>query len=409
MATIRAFRGLRPRKDLAEKVAELPYDVVSSIEAGEIAGNNQYSFFNIIKPEINLPREINVYDDLVYETGSKNFNRFIKDGVLLQDDTPGLYLYSQVMNNIHQTGLAACVNIDDYQNNIIKRHELTQQEKENDRTRHLDILNANTGPVFLFYYEDGLKKGLFEEAMKLEPEYDFKADDHIRHIIRVIDDKGLIEAFEKAFAKDTLYIADGHHRAASAAWVALKRRKENPGYSGIEEYNRFLAVIFPHDQLRILPYNRVVRDLNNMSKEEFFRKISKSFSIEKSKLKNPEAPCTFCMYLEGEWFNLVPLFKVNDHPIDSLDVKIFQKMFLEPVLGISDQRTDKRIKFIGGNREISELERIVDSGEFSAAFTMYPVTVNQLMRASDADCIMPPKSTWFEPKLRSGLLVHLLE
>ena len=409
MAAIKEFRGLRPKKDLAHRIAELPYDVVSSEEAKEIAKGNQHSFFHISKPEIDLPANVNLYDDSVYEAGKINFNRFIQDGYLLQDDQPKLYLYSQVMNGRQQNGLVACVSIDDYINNNVRKHELTRKDKEQDRTRHIETLSAQAGPVFLFYKEDSFKKVLYEEALRIEPVYDFTASDGIRHILRVIDNTSLIDSFKKAFARETLYIADGHHRAASAASVGLQRRKENPSYNGSEEFNWFLTVIFPHDQLQILAYNKVVKDLNGLTKDAYLNKTAEAFTVKKSGIKSPQALHQFSMYLDSEWYTLIPAFNIPDDPIESLDVQILQNRLLDPVLGIKDPRTDKRIDFIGGIRGTGELEKLADSGDYQVAFSMFPTTIEQLIAVADADKIMPPKSTWFEPKLRSGLVVHLID
>jgi uncharacterized protein (DUF1015 family) len=408
MAAIKEFRGLRPKQELVTRVAELPYDVVSSEEARDIAQGNEYSFFHVSKPEIDLPEKVNIYDDSVYATGRKNFDSFISQGILKQDESPRLYLYSQVMSGRHQHGLVACVSIDDYLSSTVKKHELTREDKERDRTRHIETLNAQTGPVFLFYKEDRFKKVLYEEALRIEPAYDFIASDGIRHILRVIDNQNLIEAFKKAFAGDILYIADGHHRAASGAKVGFKRREENPGHTGTEEYNCFLAVIFPHEQLQILAYNKVVKDLNGLSKEAYLEKIAQHFSIQQTGVKVPGAVHQFSMYLDRQWYLLTPGFDIPDDPIESLDVQILQNRLLQPVLGIRDPRTDKRIDFIGGIRGTGELEKLVDSGNYQVAFSMYPTTIEQLIHVADAGKIMPPKSTWFEPKLRSGLVVHLL-
>jgi len=408
MAAISGFRGLRPKQELVTRVAELPYDVVSSEEARDIARGKEYSFFHVSKPEIDLPENVNIYDDSVYATGRKNFERFISKGILKQDEGPRLYLYTQVMSGRQQHGLVACVSIDDYLNGTVKKHELTREDKERDRTRHIETLSAQTGPVFLFYKEDRFKKVLFEEALRIEPVYDFTASDGIRHILRVIENINLIESFRKAFAKDILYIADGHHRAASGAKVGFKRREENPGHTDDEEYYWFLAVIFPHEQLQILAYNKVVKDLNGLTKEAYLLKISKQFTVQESGVKVPAAIHQFSMYLDRQWYLLTPLFTITDDPIESLDVQILQNRLLDPILGIQDPRTDKRIDFIGGIRGTQELEKLVDSGDYQVAFSMYPTTIEQLISVADAGKIMPPKSTWFEPKLRSGLVVHLL-
>ncbi len=408
MAQIREFKGIRPRKDLADKVAELPYDVLNSQEARTIAAGNEFSFFHISKPEIDLDEQINPYDEAVYRKGKENLERFIQKGVLAQDNRPCLYLYTQIMNGRAQTGLVASVNIDDYLNNRVKKHELTRADKEQDRTTHLDILNANTGPVFLLYHEDGKKESLFKKALEITPEYDFTAPDGISHILRVIDDPELIRSFGESFKNDILYIADGHHRAASAVRVGQLRRKANPSYTGDEEFNWFLAVIFPHNQLKILPYNRVIRDFNGMNQDEFIAAIEKKYTVTASGLKEPDRIHSFSFYCSKQWYTLVPKFDIPDDPIEGLDVKILQNTVLDPLLGIKDPRTDKRIDFIGGIRGTGELEKLVDSGNFIAAFSMYPTTVEQLINVSESDGIMPPKSTWFEPKLRSGMVVHLL-
>ena len=409
MAKIRGFRGIRPERSLAEKVAELPYDVVSSEEARAVAGDNKYSFYHVTKPEIGMEEGIDIYSPEVYEQGCRNLDRFIEEGVLVQDEEPKLYLYTQVMNGRAQTGLLTCVSIDDYLENRIKKHELTRKDKEADRTRHLDILSANTGLVFLIVREDGSKKNIFEEAMKIEPEYDFTSEDGVRHIIRIIEGKDLAQSFINAFDGDILYIADGHHRAASAVSVGVNRREMNPDYSGDEEFNSFMAVIFPHDQLNILPYNRAVKDLNGRSSDEFITEISKNFKITESGEKEPTAIHSISMYLDSKWYTLTPSFDISSDPIESLDVTILQKFVLSPMLGIDDPRTDNRISFIGGIRGTKELEKLVDSDGFRVAFSMYPTTVEQLMEVSDSDGIMPPKSTWFEPKLRSGLVVHRIK
>ncbi len=408
MARIKEFRGLRPARDLASMVAELPYDVVSSAEAKKIAEGNPTSFFHVTKPEIDLPDGTDLYDERVYAAARKNLDAFIRDGVMRQDGSPIFYLYTQVMDGRPQTGLVACAHIDDYAGNIIKKHELTREDKEKDRSRHLDVLDANAGPVFLLFREDGTKRALFDKAMAASPEYDFTAPDGIRHILRVISDGALIAAFREAFKNDVLYIADGHHRAASAVRVGTARRAANPNHRGDEEYNWFLSVIFPHDQLRILPYNRVVRDLNGLSAAEFLKKLEPHFTVQESGVDTPEATHRFSMYLGGRWYTMAPRTVREEDPIASLDVKILQDLVLEPLLGISDPRTDKRIDFIGGIRGTGELVSLVDSGKYAVAFSMYPTTIEQLMRVSDSDAIMPPKSTWFEPKLRSGIVVHLL-
>ena len=408
MARIKSINGVRPKKEFADLVAELPYDVVTIKEARSRAKDNQYNFFHISLPEIDFPEGAKISQDLIYEKGRENLERFLKDGILKQEDVPKLYLYSQVMGGRMQTGLLAGVNADDYRAGRIKKHENVLKEKLEDRRRHIDSLNANTGLIFLFYHEDGSQKDLFERAMEIEPEYDFTSSDGIRHIIRVISDKGLIEEFREGLQNQDFYIADGHHRAAAAVMVAEERKIKNPKHSGDEEYNWFLAVIFPHDQLKIMAYNRVVKDLNGLSKEAFLQKIKENYKIEKTKNSIPAKPHRFCMYLDGEWHQLKPNFPLIDDPVKSLDSQILQDTILDPILGIKKPTEDKRIHFIGGIKGDGALISAVDSGEYAAAFSLYPVSIEELIRVSDAGKLMPPKSTWFEPKLRSGLVLHLL-
>jgi len=409
MAKIRAFRGIRPVKELADKIAELPYDVVSLPEVSRIAGNNPYNFYHVTRSEMDLAAGTDPYSPEVYNKAKETFDLFVSKGYMVMDPKPMLYLYSQVMDGRTQTGIVACADVDDYLNEVIKKHELTREEKELDRTRHIDITRANTGPVFLIYRDSFEKRALIEKAMAAEPVYDFTAVDGIRHIVKLIDDQSLITGFEKSFEKDELYIADGHHRAASATRVCKMRREKNPGYSGDEEFNSFLSVIFPHTQLKILAYNRVVKDLNGFSENEFLKKLAEEFIVEKSNVKVPVTVNSFSMYLGNEWYSMKPKFDISSDPIESLDVTIIYKKVLAPLLGIGDPRKDKRIDFVGGIRGTGELERIVNSGDFAVAFSMYPTEIEQLLDVSDAGKIMPPKSTWFEPKLRDGLLVHVLE
>lgn len=408
MATISEFKGLRPQKNLVDQIAVLPYDVISTEDARRITGENKLSFFHVSKPEIDFADSVDYQDSKVYNHGKNQLNKMIKDGAFLQDETPCLYLYTQIMDGREQTGLISCVSIDDYINKKIKKHELTREDKENDRTCHTDIINANTGQVFLFFKDTGSKKKLFSDAMALIPEYEYTSEDNVQQIIRIIKDKRLIEAFKQAFKNDVLYIADGHHRAAAAVRVGVQRRTENPQYTGSEEFNRFMAVIFPHSQLLILPYNRVIRDLKGNTKDELLQKISVKFSIEKKDKKKPEMVHEICMYVEKSWYVLKPNFTIESDPINNLDVKILQDCILEPIFGIKDPRKDKRIDFIGGKKSVTEIQRCVDSGEYAIAFSLFPTTLEQLMNVSDTDGVMPPKSTWFEPKLRSGIIVHLL-
>ncbi|MCL1865132.1 MAG: DUF1015 family protein [Spirochaetes bacterium] len=409
MAKIKPFKAIRPMKELAHKIAELPYDVESYTEAVQTAEDNPYSFYHITRSEIDLAPGTDPYSPEVYKKAKENFNMFIEKEYMFTDKKPVLYLYSQTMDGRTQTGIAACLSADDYLANIIKKHELTREEKELDRTRHIDIVNANTGAVFIIYRDSEEKRKLIARAMTAEPVYDFVAADGIRHVVRLIEDSNLTDEIIKSFKDDELYIADGHHRAASSVRVCKMRREKNPKYSGDEEFNFFYSVIFPHTQLKILAYNRVVKDLNGMSADEFIKRLGEDFIIEKNGVKVPLSVNTFSMYLRGEWFTIRPKFEIPNDPIEALDVTIIQKRVLEPLLGIKDPRKDKRIDFVGGIRGVAELEKFVDLGEFAAAFSMYPTEIEQLMDVSDAGMIMPPKSTWFEPKLRSGLLVHELD
>ncbi len=409
MANIYPFRALRPQNSLAHEISELPYDVVTRDEAKAAALNNPKSFFNISRPEICLPDETDPYSPEVYETGRKNLDRYIKDNLFYQDSKPCLYIYTLIMDGREQTGLVSCFSIDDYADGTIKKHELTLEAKELDRTRHLSALNANSGLVFLFYKNNGSKKHLFEKAMDKKPDYDFVTPDGIRHVVRTVDDEGIIAGFVSSFSGESLFIADGHHRAASAVSVGMARRRENANHTGSEEYNRFLAVAFPHDQLKIYPYNRVVKDLNGMAGEEFFAKISGRFIVEKNGPALPAQKHHISMYMDRAWHRLVYTGAMGASLTGNLDVSILQKEILEPALNIMDQRKDSRISFMGGVDGTGELMKAVDSGRYRAAFSMYPTSTEELMAVSNNGEIMPPKSTWFEPKLRSGLFLHFLD
>jgi uncharacterized protein (DUF1015 family) len=406
MTVIRAFNAVRPSRELASNVAELPYDVVDSDEARAMAGGNEYNFFHVTKPEIDLDPAMDLYDDRVYAKGRENFEEFLRKGILFREEESCLYLYSLTMDGRTQTGLVATVSVDDYLENRVKKHELTREDKEKDRTRHVDAVSADTGPVFLFYRENGSKRDFFHQAMRLDPEYDFTAVDGIHHTVRIIRDRKLISAIEESFKADILYIADGHHRAASAARVCRDRRSANPGFTGKEDYNFFLAVIFPHEELKIMAYNRAVKDLNGNDERTFMERLAKSFDAEPGTVKVPAAKGQVSMYMKGKWYTLKPKFPIPSDPIMSLDVNLLQDKVLHPILGIGDPRKDNRIQFIGGIRGTAELERLVDSGKHAVAFSMYPTSIEELMAVADVDGIMPPKSTWFEPKLRDGLLVH---
>jgi uncharacterized protein (DUF1015 family) len=414
MVKIRDFQALRPREDLAAEVASPPYDVLDSREARERARGKPYSFLHVVKPEIDLPEETDPYDGSVYLKGRENLDRMAADGVLIDDEEPGLYFYRQVMGDHSQTGLVACASIEDYENDRIKKHEHTRADKEADRIRHVETLNANTGPVFLTYPADREMNRLAEEIASSPPLYDFTADDGIRHTVWKVDGAGRIEKIQGIFTRlDRLYVADGHHRSASGVRVGQKRREANPNHTGDEEYNFFLAVLFPHDQLKIMDYNRVVKDLAGLSPDEFLQQIGRDFVVEPSPGNQPFRPAVlhdFGMYLAGKWYRLTarPGSFPDDDPVKSLDVSILQENLLAPILKIGDPRKDKRIDFVGGIRGLGELARRVDGGE-AVAFALHPTSIEQLMAIADAGLIMPPKSTWFEPKLRSGLLIHRLD
>ena len=413
MAIIRAFRAYRPKPQLADKVAALPYDVMNSIEARDMVKDNPYSFLHIDKAEIDLPKETDIYDEQVYAKAKENLEARIADGTYLKEQTACLYIYEQTFRGKTQTGLVGCASVDEYQNNKIKKHELTRADKEADRIHHVDTLNANTGPIFLTYRKKEEISALLEVYKENhETLYDFTADD-VHQRIWVIAEPALIAQLQGLFSKiPALYIADGHHRAASAVRVAERRRKENPDYTGQEEFNFFLAVYFPAEELTIMDYNRLVKDLNGQSKAEFLESLSQKFSVQ-AQGKTPFAPKerhTFGLYLDHAWYVLSLKEGICDEsdPVASLDASILQKEVLTPLLSIGDPRTDKRIDFVGGIRGLSELERRVESGEMILAFSMCPVSSEELMQIADAGKIMPPKSTWFEPKLLSGLFIHFL-
>ena len=413
MVKIKEFRGLRPVAEMVEDVASPPYDVINSKEARDMVRGKPHSFLHVVKPEIDLPEDISPYDEEVYQKGKENLDRLITDGVLIQDTLPAFYFYRLIMGGITQIGLVASASIEDYENDLIKKHELTRANKEADRIKHVDTLNANTGPVFLTYRAREDMNLLTGDILLGEPLYDFTSGDGIRHTFWRVDDPKLIERIRKIFLEiDCLYVADGHHRSASGTIVGQRRRAANPSHTGEEEYNYFLSVIFPHNQLYIMDYNRVVRDLNHHSPEEFLQLISDSFEVS-AQLDNtpyrPEARHSFGMYLNGKWYRLTAKdgsFPKGD-PVGSLDISILQNNLLSPILGIGDPRTDERIDFVGGIRGLKELSARVDGGE-AVAFALYPTSINQLMAVADQGLMMPPKSTWFEPKLRSGIIVHLL-
>lgn len=412
MARIEPFKGLRPRKDLVDKVASPPYDVLNSQEAREFARGNDFSFLHIVKPEIDLPEGVDLYSDKVYARAKENFERFQNEKILIKDNKKNFYIYKQIWKENIQIGLVAGSSAQDYQDDVIKKHELTREDKEKDRMRHIETLNANAGPVFLTFRQKKEIDNLFEKAIQGEPEYDFVSEDEVRHVFYVVRDENLINSIKDEFSKvDHLYVADGHHRSASATKIKIKREKENKNHTGNEEYNFFLSVIFPHNQMKILPYNRVVKDLNGLCKAELFCKISENFEYKETEKKIPDSKHEFCMYIEGKWYLLRAKKGSFDEKdvVESLDVSILQDNLLDPVLGIKNPRKDKRIDFVGGIRGYKELERLVDKGGYKLGFSLFPTTIDQLFEVADSGRNMPPKSTWFEPKLKSGLVTHLLQ
>jgi len=411
MAKLQPFRAWRPRPEVCAQVASPPYDVLSSAEAREMAGGNSLSFLHVVKPEIDLEPTTDLYAPEVYATGAANLRRLIDDGVLIREEEPALYLYRQRMEDHVQTGVVAGASVDEYEADLIKKHEHTRPVKEDDRTRHIDALDANTGPVFLTYKARAEIDALVEQLTASEPTYDFVAGDGIQHVLWVVDDQDHRDQLIDAFARvPELYVADGHHRSAAGTRIRALRRDANPEHTGEEAYNYFLSVIFPDDQMMILDYNRVVRDLNGLEEEAFLAAVSEHFDAQPVDDGRPARKRCFGMYCDGKWFRLTAKegsFPVDD-PVNSLDVAILQNNLLAPVLGIGDPRSDERIDFVGGIRGLGELERKVDSGEWAVAFALHPTSIDQLFAVADAGLVMPPKSTWFEPKLRSGLIVRPL-
>ncbi len=413
MAYFKPFKSIRPKKEYADKVAALPYDVMNSNEAKEMVKGNPYSFLHVDKAEIDLPEDTYLYDPAVYAKAAENLNKLVTDDICKKDDKPCFFIYRQIMNGRSQTGLVGCASIDDYINNKIKKHELTRADKEQDRINHVDTCNANTGPIFLTYKNgDTIKKIIASWQESHEPEYDFISD-NVAQTVWVIDDESVTSEIADKFDKiESLYIADGHHRCASAVKVGLKRREENPGYTGDEEFNRFLAVSFPCDELEIMDYNRLIRDTNGYTVNQLLTLISQNFTFECVKSGapyKPEEKHTFGMYIDGRWYKLTAkegTFNPND-PVSQLDVSILQNNLIAPIFGIADPRTDKKIDFVGGIRGLEELEKRANS-DMKIAFSMYPTTLEDLMAIADTGLIMPPKSTWFEPKLLSGLFIHEL-
>ena len=410
MAVIRPFKALRPDKNSANLVASVPYDVVNREEAAEEAKDFPNSFLRITRAEIELDQSVNPYSEQVYQKAKENLERIKKDAPLIMDEEPHFYIYKLVMGDQSQVGIAATFSVEDYENDVIMKHEKTRKEKEDDRTNHIVTTNAQTGPVFLTYKGINEVNEIVNEVQKSEPEYNFTAPDGIKHTIWVVPTEYNDTIVNAILTVKHLYIADGHHRAASAARAQKVKKENNPDHTGKEEYNYFLAVLFPAEQLKILPYNRVVHDLNGLNKDEFLTKVTGNFTIEKTDSPIPPEKKTIAMYLDREWYLLRPTNKVKetDSVGENLDVSILQNYLLKPILDVDDPRTSKKIDFIGGIRGAKELEKLVNSGKAVAAFSMYPVTIEDLMKISDAGEVMPPKSTWFEPKLRDGLLVHLI-
>lgn len=412
MVVVRPFKGLRPRKDLAEKVASPPYDVLDSNEARVIVKDNSQSFLRVIKPEVDLAPDVDIYSDEVYRKGAANLRTLYETGALVQDPKPIFYFYRQIMDSHSQYGLVATVSAEDYEAGKIKKHEFTRPDKEADRVRHIMTQEAQCGPVFLTYPDiraiNDLQKRICVDG---DAEVDFTSEDGIRHTLWLVHGDEDVELISQTFSTaDFLYVADGHHRSAAGTIVAQKMREGNTSHTGSEEYNFFLAVIFPKSHMKIMAYNRAVTDLNGRSVEDFLTEVAGMFTITPSQGPTPARTHSYSMYLDGQWFGLEPnqgTYQYND-PVKSLDASILQENLLSPVLEIQDPRTSKRIKFVGGIRGAEELERLVDSGKFAVAFSLFPTSIEELISVADSGNVMPPKSTWFEPKLRSGLIIHLI-
>ena len=413
MAIIRPFKAYRPVKEHVKDIAALPYDVMSSKEARTMVKDNKYSFLHVDRAEVNLDESVGEYDKVVYDTAKKVLENMIEEGLYIQEKVPAIYIYQQIMEGRGQKGIGCCTSVDDYINNIIKKHERTRLLKEIDRVNHVDICNANTGPIFLTYRNNNEISSIVEEWTKKEPVYDFISEDGNGHRVWIIDDNIVIEKLVKLFKSiKYLYIADGHHRSASAVKVALKRRKQLGKYTGNEEFNYFLSIIYPDTELKVFDYNRTVKDLNGLSEEEFFSKVEESFYLSKSESNKPVSPKNkheFGMYMNKQWFILRAKDGSFDesNPIDSLDVSILQNNLLNPILGISDPTKSERIEFIGGIRGLKELENRADN-DMKVSFSMYATTIDDIMNVADSGKTMPPKSTWFEPKPRSGIFIHKL-
>ena len=410
MADIKAFKAIRPKEGMAKRIAALPYDVYNRKEAKEVVKGDSDSFLRIDRPETQFDDNQDMYAPCVYEKGRELLDEMIDDGRYIKDDTDSYYIYRLIMNGRAQNGIVACASIDDYINGVIKKHENTREEKELDRIRHVDTLNAQTGPIFLAYRHNDMISDVVKRVETGSPLYDFTSDDGITHMVWKIDNPDDVSAISKAFSDmDAIYIADGHHRCASAVKVGLKRREEHPDYDGSEEFNYFLSVLFPDDELMIMPYNRVVKDLNGLSFDEFLDKVGVHFTVVKSdETPEPVNKSDMFMYYDNSWYKLTAKDDIiNDDPVKGLDVSLLQDYILSPILGIDDPRTDKRVDFVGGIRGIKELESRC-SDDMLIAFSMYPTSIHELFNVADADLLMPPKSTWFEPKLRSGIFIHEL-
>lgn len=414
MAIVRPFKAVRPKEDLVEKVASLPYDVMNREEAAKMAEGNPNSFLHVVRSEMDVPAEMSQYDPEVYKTARKNLDKMQADGVLVQDEKPKYYIYRQLMNGRVQTGLVGCTSIDEYMNDTIKKHEFTRPQKEEDRINNFDYCDANTAPIFLTYRKNDEINTIVNDWIKFHmPVYNFISEDEITHIVWAIDDEAIVARIQELFASiEYLYIADGHHRSASSVKVGMKRREEFPNYTGDEEFNFFMSVIFPDEDLFIMDYNRVVMDLNGNTTEEFMAKVSEKFDVVEAEGTEPYRPMakqTFGMYLEKKWYVLTAKKGIwnEEDPVGRLDASILQENLLDPILGIDNPRTNNRIDFVGGIRGLKELEARCEK-DMVVAFSMYPTTMEDLIGVADAGEVMPPKSTWFEPKLRSGLFVHKL-
>jgi len=414
MAIIKPFKGLRPIKNNVEKVASRPYDVLNSDEARIEVKGNPHSFLHVVKPEVDLPLDVDLHSDIVYNKAKSNLEELIASGMLFEDEQACFYIYAQTMFGKTQYGIVGAAAVEDYLNNVIKKHELTRPDKEEDRMNHVRVTNVNAEPVFFTYKANAKLDKIVAEAIKTEAEYNFTTSDEVGHHFWVIRNAQIVKEIETIFATEveSTYVADGHHRTAAAALVGAERKKNNPNHNGTEDYNFFLAVHFPDNQLTIIDYNRVIKDLNGLSSDEFIAKLEKSFKVENmgSEIYKPACLHQFSMYLDGNWYKLTAkqgTYNDSD-PIGVLDVTILTNQVLDPLLDIKDLRRSNRIDFVGGIRGLGELKKRVDSGEMKAAFALYPVSMQQLINIADSGAIMPPKTTWFEPKLRSGLVIHKL-